>query len=76
MLLAALIWVGGCSVAAPADPRPVAKDVVCLHKGDLGCVDVRVDANAAQAVYAGKTYYFCSESCRDEFEKKPELYVN
>ena len=29
---------------------------------------------AAAAVHGGQTYYFCSTSCRDEFEKDPEKY--
>jgi len=27
------------------------------------------------AVREGKTYYFCSTSCRDKFEQAPEKYV-
>lgn len=30
---------------------------------------------AAAAVHDGTTYYFCSVSCRDEFEKAPEKYA-
>jgi YHS domain-containing protein len=25
--------------------------------------------------YKGKTYYFCSAQCKNEFEKNPEKYV-
>jgi YHS domain-containing protein len=25
--------------------------------------------------YKGKTYYFCSKECKDEFEKDTERYV-
>jgi len=25
--------------------------------------------------YAGKTYYFCSETCKEQFDKTPEKYV-
>ncbi|PMP73271.1 MAG: hypothetical protein C0180_07190 [Aciduliprofundum sp.] len=25
--------------------------------------------------YNGKTYYFCSESCKKQFDKNPEKYV-
>ena len=28
-----------------------------------------------KAVYKGKTYYFCSRSEKEEFEKSPEKYV-
>jgi len=30
---------------------------------------------AAASVHAGKTYYFCSTSCRDKFEKEPAKYA-
>ena len=35
----------------------------------------RANAKAA-TVYGGKTYYFCSTSCRDKFEAAPSSYVN
>lgn len=28
-----------------------------------------------EAVYDGKTYYFCSGTCREAFEVEPEEYV-
>jgi YHS domain-containing protein len=28
-----------------------------------------------QTQFAGKKYYFCSEDCRQEFEDRPEEYV-
>jgi len=31
---------------------------------------------AGASVHAGKTYYFCSTSCRDKFEKEPAKYAN
>jgi YHS domain-containing protein len=30
---------------------------------------------AAQATYAGKTYYFCTKEEKAQFEKEPEKYV-
>jgi YHS domain-containing protein len=43
------------------------KDVVC---------GMRIDATnaAAASVYEGRTYYFCSASCRDKFEAAPHSY--
>jgi YHS domain-containing protein len=63
----------GCS-GAP-DPRPVAEDPVCLKNGDLGCIRVRIDEKTPRAEFRGKTYYFCAERCRAEFEKHPSRYV-
>lgn len=46
----------------------MAKDPVC---------GMEVDEEKAQAKseYQGKTYYFCSEHCKMQFEKEPEKYV-
>lgn len=30
---------------------------------------------AAQTVYKGKPYYFCSEECRRTFEENPEEFI-
>jgi len=37
---------------------------------------MEIDESEARAtsVYKGKTYYFCSESCKEQFDKKPEKY--
>lgn len=68
------IALAGCAGSA-SDPRPVALDPVCLCNGDLGCVRVRVDERTPRAQYAGRTYYFCAESCRDAFLKDPARYA-
>lgn len=46
----------------------MAKDPVC---------GMNVDEKEASgtAVYKGKTYYFCSNSCKARFEKEPEKYA-
>ena len=38
---------------------------------------MQVDESKAPATtqFAGKKYSFCSEECRDKFEKSPEEYV-
>jgi YHS domain-containing protein len=46
----------------------MAKDPVCK-------MDVEESKAAATAKYDGKTYYFCSESCKVRFETKPTEYV-
>jgi len=40
--------------------------------------NMQVDGEDAEftAKYDGKTYYFCSESCKKEFESDPEEYVS
>ena len=44
------------------------KDPVCGMSVDSGKA-------AGASVHAGKTYYFCSASCRDQFEKEPAKYA-
>jgi len=46
----------------------MAKDVVC---------GMDVDESTAPAVseHNGKTYYFCCEHCKQNFEQDPEKYV-
>jgi YHS domain-containing protein len=38
---------------------------------------MEVDEKSAKdnSNYNGKTYYFCSTECRDEFDEAPEEYV-
>src|SRR4051812_16016436 len=82
--------VGGCASAPPAasssangnamtasqSAAPHAECLVCKYDADLACVDVTVSKETPLAIYDGKTYYFCSESCCKKFEKDPAKYVN
>jgi YHS domain-containing protein len=47
----------------------MAKDPVC---------GMNVDENkaAGTVVHNGKTFYFCSPTCKESFEKAPEKYVD
>ena len=46
----------------------IVQDIVCgMHLKDNEAV--------ASLTYKGKTYYFCSPSCQDAFEKEPEKYI-
>lgn len=45
-----------------------ATDPVCLMK-------VAKDENALNYEYQGETYYFCSDSCYQEFKKNPARYA-
>jgi YHS domain-containing protein len=67
-----LALAAGC---AASDPRPTARDPVCLCNGDLGCVVVRVDEKTPKSIHKGKTYYFCAEGCRKAFDADPEKFV-
>jgi YHS domain-containing protein len=77
--------VSGCSSNATKQPVMAsstantashAECAVCKANADLACVDVTVDDQTPRCDYNGKTYYFCSNSCRDEFAKDPAKYVS
>jgi YHS domain-containing protein len=46
----------------------IARDPVCG-------MDVEIARAAANADYEGRTYYFCSIQCKQDFERQPETYV-
>lgn len=82
----ALLWtvvlIAGCvAVRLPdhlGEEKRIGQETVCLpcySEGDMGCVRVRVDEKTPQAVYRNGTYYFCSERCREKFQKEPERYL-
>ena len=52
-----------------------AECLVCKHNADLACVNIKVDDETPQAIHAGRTYYFCSEGCREEFVGRPERFA-
>jgi Cu+-exporting ATPase len=39
-------------------------------------MDIEESSAAATFEYAGDTYYFCSEKCKQKFEADPENYVS
>jgi YHS domain-containing protein len=66
----------GCASNSPsADSRPHGQCLVCKYNADLGCVDIPVDETTPRLLYQGKTYYFCSNECRDQFAKNPSKYA-
>jgi YHS domain-containing protein len=48
---------------------PKVVDIVCKMK-----IDKRT--TKLTNVYNGKTYYFCSTYCKQEFDKNPEKYIS
>ncbi len=36
---------------------------------------MEVSTTKLKAVYKGKLYYFCSDSCKRRFEENPEYYL-
>ncbi len=38
-------------------------------------MDVDEKKSKIKSVNGGKTYYFCSESCKKQFDKDPKKYI-
>lgn len=45
------------------------KDPVCG-------MELTYETAQARSEYNGQTYYFCSMSCKEDFDKDPEKYVS
>ena len=72
--LAALLAAGGtASAQTAAKPAKMPKMAVCVICG------VREKSGpepvAATFDYKGKTYYFCQEGCKEEFQQDPEKWI-
>jgi membrane fusion protein, copper/silver efflux system len=71
-----------CKKSFEANPEKYipqkAKAAKAEKTKDLVC-GMAVDPNSANVIktqYQGKTYYFCSEMCKKNFEANPEKYVH
>jgi protein SCO1/2 len=60
---------GVVKTTATTQPEPelLVTDPVCK-------MEVHIDPSAPHAVFNGKTYYFCSENCREKFLANPSRY--
>src|SRR5512136_842799 len=51
------------------------KEVKSMEK-DLVCgMEVDPKTAPAKSIYMGKTYYFCSIDCKQDFDKEPQKYI-
>jgi YHS domain-containing protein len=46
----------------------MAQDPVCG-------MDVQPEQAAGQSEYQGRTFYFCSDGCKEKFDKEPQRYA-
>jgi YHS domain-containing protein len=53
---------------ATSSPRSLAIDPVCGMQVSAG-------PDTPNITYGGKTYYFCSETCREKFQTAPGKYI-
>ncbi len=73
-----LMFIAGCAAdgsTAAAAAGPHAQCLVCKKNADLACVDVSVSSKTPTYMYNGASYYFCSDECREKFEKNPQSYL-
>ncbi len=75
VLILSLVVLPGCRPVLPMAGPGEAIDPVCAYCRDLACVVVPITADTPKADYKGRTYYFCSESCRDTFLSDPVKYL-
>lgn len=79
ILFLLLFSVIGCASTRPQtltqSGQQIAKDPVCAYFAEMGCIDVAVMENTPQSTYEGKTYFFCSQRCKTDFDKKPSKYL-
>ena len=52
-----------------------SRDVETDERDPVCGMTVQPNASPAAAVHRGRTYYFCSRSCRDKFEAGPQQYT-
>jgi YHS domain-containing protein len=52
----------------PKEEKRTVKDPVCG-------MELEQEMAYSKTVYAGKTFYFCSKQCEENFKKNPEKYT-
>ena len=57
------------SSAGRAEITAMEKDPVCGAELDAAAMETKIEH------FGGKTYYFCSDACREEFLRQPEEFV-
>ena len=46
-----------------------------VHTDPVCHMEVEEENAAATSKYKGKTYYFCCEGCKEEFDRNPGAYA-
>ena len=47
-----------------------------MFKDPVCGMEVTYQSAEARSEYKGKTYYFCSLGCKEDFDKDPEKYLS
>lgn len=76
-LAVTVCFIAGCATpsADSVQTGPVATCYVCKYNNDLACVNLDIKDSTPRTEKQGKTYYFCSQDCRDAFLKNPQKYL-
>jgi YHS domain-containing protein len=53
------------SLMTTAQPNQTEHDVIC-H------MDIGIEQSAGRSDWDGRTYYFCANSCKEQFDRDPE----
>ena len=64
-----------CEAKFEKDPEAYLSDVVGTSADDLVCGMTVDPTMALSTVYNGKTYYFCSDACKEQFVQDPQRYL-
>lgn len=77
VLITAHILISGCATLPPAPPEnaPVQQCLVCRYKRDFSCLEISKSPTTPRTQHAGRTFWFCSEACRSDFQKRPATYL-
>ncbi|MHC4308063.1 MAG: YHS domain-containing protein [Planctomycetota bacterium] len=79
ILFLMLFLIIGCASTKPQtltqSGQQIAKDPVCEYFADMGCIDVTVMEDTPRSTHEGEIYYFCSQRCKIDFDKKPSKYL-
>ena len=77
-LLGILVAVlAGCNrpLRSPGPPKPTTTQAAMAECLPCRGHKIEVTATTPRVEYAGKTYYFCSDGCRDAFVANPAKYI-
>lgn len=74
---AVCILLSGCAALPPVPPpeAEVQQCLVCRNKRDFSCLEIKKTPDTPHAQFGGRTYWFCSEHCRSDFEASPARYL-
>jgi YHS domain-containing protein len=62
--------------SAPAPEQRMKGGESTMAKDPVCGMEVNPEQAAGQSEYQGQTYYFCSRSCKQQFDQNPERYTS